>query len=101
MQIIIVSVHVLAALLLVLLILLQQGKGGGMAGLFGGGSGMDDFLASPGSDVFLKKLTVVLATVFFLTSIMLSVRTSRQASRSLLQTTPMPVPVSQSQGAGK
>lgn len=74
-----------------------------MAGLFGGGSGMDDILASPSSDVFLKKATITLAAVFFLTSLVLAVRTSRETAKSLMERTvapsaPISVPAQQPGG---
>jgi preprotein translocase subunit SecG len=85
MQFLLVFIHVVAAVLLILIILLQQGKGGGLAGLFGGGSGMEDVLSSPSGNVFLKKATVTLAVIFFLTSLILAVRTSREGTKSLFQ----------------
>ena len=93
MQTFLIFVHIVAAVFLVLLILLQHGKGGGLSGLFGGGSGMDDILTSPSSDVFLKKATITLAVMFFLTSLILAVRTSKEPSRSLLENQPVPSPV--------
>lgn len=96
MKALIVSIHIIAAVLLVLIILLQQGKGGGLGGLFGGGGGggMDDLLASPSSDVFLKKATITLAIVFFLTSLILAIRTAHETSRSLLERRTVPIPTS-------
>ncbi len=69
---------------MILVILLQQGKGGGMASMFGGGSGMDDMLSAPGSDVILKKTTVTLATLFLFTSLILAIKTSRSTSKSIM-----------------
>jgi len=90
MQIFLTIIHVAAAILLVLIILLQQGKGGGLSGLFGGGGGMEDMLSSPSGDVFLKKATVTFAVIFFITSLVMAVRTSNESTRSLLERRPAP-----------
>jgi preprotein translocase subunit SecG len=84
MHFLLTAIQIISAVLLILVILLQQGKGGGMASLFGGGSGMDDMLSAPGSDVILKKITVTLATRFLLTSLVMAVRTSRSSSKSIM-----------------
>ena len=52
---------------------------------------MDDILSSPSSDVFLKKATITLAAVFFLTSLILAVRTSHQSVKSILEKKAFPV----------
>ncbi len=45
---------------------------------------MDDVLSSPSGDVFLKKATVTLAVIFFLTSLILTVRSTRVHTESIL-----------------
>ncbi|MFW6172815.1 MAG: preprotein translocase subunit SecG [Elusimicrobiota bacterium] len=87
----IVIIHIFVSIMLVLIVLLQQGKGGGLSNLFGGGSGMDDILSSPSGDVFLKKVTITFAVIFFLTSLILAVRTSYQGSKSLLKQKRTPI----------
>ena len=65
---IILAVHVIAAIGVILLVLLQHGKGADMGAAFGGGSAGSLFGAT-GSANFLSRVTAVLATVFFLTSL--------------------------------
>lgn len=63
-----IVVHVLIALAIIGLVLLQHGKGADMGSGFGSGSSGSLFGAS-GSANFLSRMTAILATVFFLTSL--------------------------------
>lgn len=65
-------VHLLVAIFLVTLILMQRSEGGALDGL-GGGSGASSLLSARGTGNMLTRLTAILATVFFLTSISLSI----------------------------
>ena len=65
---VVVVVHVLIALAIIGLVLLQHGKGADMGSGFGGGSSGSLFGAT-GSANFLSRITAVLATLFFLTSL--------------------------------
>ncbi len=78
MQTLLTIIHVVVSILLCLLILVQSGKGGGMGAAFGGASAQ--IFGGRGAGNFLSKLTSVAAVVFFLTSITLSVLSSRQHS---------------------
>jgi len=71
--------HVLAALSVCGFVLLQHGKGADMGAAFGGGSSGSLFGAA-GSANFLSRTTAVLATVFFLTSITLTLFGSQHAA---------------------
>ena len=64
----ILFLHVLAALGIIGLVLIQHGKGADMGAAFGGGSSGSLFGAT-GNANFLSRMTAVLATVFFLTSL--------------------------------
>ena len=64
-------VHLIIAIFLVSLILLQRSGGGALEGL-GGGSGANSFLTARGTGNLLTRLTAIMATLFFLTSISLS-----------------------------
>ncbi|MBN1621209.1 MAG: preprotein translocase subunit SecG [Endomicrobiales bacterium] len=86
----IVALHVIACLGLILIVLLQAGKGGGIAGLFGGG-GSDQLFSAPSGMAFIKKVTVVIAVVFMLTSLILTISTSRRELTSVTQNIPVPV----------
>jgi preprotein translocase subunit SecG len=72
MEILLLVIHVAAAIAIVALVLLQHGKGADMGAAFGGGSSGSMFGAS-GSANFLSRSTAILATIFFLTSIALTV----------------------------
>jgi len=61
-------IHMLVAVTLVGLVLLQQGKGADMGAAFGSG-GSQTLFGSRGSANFLSRITAILATVFFLTSL--------------------------------
>lgn len=80
----ILIVHVIIAVLLISVVLLQIGKGASLSNLFGGGTGREALFTSAGGDVFLKRLTTVLAIIFFLTSLSLTVISSRMPTRSIL-----------------
>ncbi len=68
MEVVVLSIHVIAALGIIGLVLLQHGKGADMGAAFGGGSSGSLF-GSSGSANFLSRTTSVLATIFFLTSL--------------------------------
>lgn len=75
----IVVMHLLVAIALVGLILIQQGKGAETGASFGAGASGTVF-GSQGSATFLSRLTGVLATVFFLTSLGLAYYASNKAA---------------------
>ena len=64
-------IHLMVAILLVVLILMQRNSGNALSGL-GGGNGADSFLSARGKGNLLTRTTAILATVFFITSILLS-----------------------------
>ena len=61
-------VHFVVAIVIIGLILLQQGKGASMGASLGGG-GSNTVFGSSGGASFFAKLTGVLALIFFLTSL--------------------------------
>ena len=67
----ILTVHILAAVGVIGLVLVQHGKGADMGAAFGSGASGSLFGAT-GSANFLSRATAVLATVFFITSLMLA-----------------------------
>ena len=71
-----VAFHVLLALAIVGLVLLQRGRGADAGAGFGAGASGTVFGAR-GSASFLSRMTAVLATLFFLTSLGLSYLFSR------------------------
>lgn len=71
-------VHIVVAIVMVGLILLQHGKGADAGASFGAGAAGTVFGAA-GSANFMTRATAVLATVFFITSLVLAWYAQRQA----------------------
>ena len=71
MTILLVCLHVMAAVFLVIVVLLQQGKGADIGAAFGAGSSQTLF-GSRGAGNFLTKLTTGFVIVFMATSMGLS-----------------------------
>ncbi len=81
-------VHVLVAITIVGLVLLQQGKGADIGAAFGSGASQTLFGAR-GSATFMSRVTAVLATIFFITSLSLTVIDARQSqTKSVTQEVP-------------
>lgn len=73
----IIFVHVVACLFLIAVVLLQQGKGQDLASAFGGG-GTQTAFGPRGSATVLSRATTILAGLFMVTSLALSlIRPSR------------------------
>ena len=68
---VIIILHVLVALAIIGLVLRQHGKGADMGSGFGGGASSSLFGAT-GSANFLSRMTAVLATIFFVLSLVLA-----------------------------
>ena len=99
-------IHLLVAIFLVAVILLQRSEGGALDGL-GGGNGASSFLSARGTGNFLTRTTAILATIFIITSISLSLYykgTDRHA-KSILEEAPVAAEAEpsapQAPGAGK
>jgi preprotein translocase subunit SecG len=82
-----VFVHLVVCVGLILVVLFQAGKGAGLGNLFGGGGG-DQLFSAPSGTAFIKKVTAGMAIVFIITSVMLTLLTSRRSHRSLLESLP-------------
>lgn len=65
---IVLVLHIVLGLALIVFVLIQHGKGADVGASFGGGSSGSLFGAS-GSANFLSRITAILATAFFLTSL--------------------------------
>jgi preprotein translocase subunit SecG len=90
MKELILVVHMLAAVGLIGLVLLQQGKGADMGAAFGSGASQSLF-GSRGSATFLSRLTAGFATVFFITSLSLTVLySSKTQVSSVIEQVPVP-----------
>ena len=93
----VVTLHVIACLFLIGVVLLQQGKGQDLASAFGGG-GTQTAFGPRGSANVLSRATTILAALFMVTSLSLTIL--RPGSRSVLDkipaTAPSPAPVATS-----
>jgi preprotein translocase subunit SecG len=70
---ILIGFHLLASLVLILFVLLHAGRGGGLSDMFGGVSG-GSLAGSTVVEKNLDRMTVVVALIFVITTIVLSMR---------------------------
>ncbi len=95
MEVLILVVHVAAALGIIGLVLLQHGKGADMGAAFGSGSAGSVF-GSAGSANFMSRSTAILAIIFFASSIGLTVFSTKKADNRGVMTQPVEPSSSQS-----
>jgi preprotein translocase subunit SecG len=89
-DIILLVLHVCLALGIITLVLLQRGKGASAGAVLGGGGAGTVFGAS-GSANFLSKTTAILATAFFINSLVLAYMASnREGPTSVVDTMEQP-----------
>jgi preprotein translocase subunit SecG len=96
---IITAFHILICVGLIIVVLLQTGKGTGLASVFGGGGGESVF-GGKGFGGVLARATEVLAVLFMLTSITLSLLPKTSRARSALDREGRP-PVEAPAGPGQ
>ena len=96
----IVTLHLLACFFLIAVVLLQQGKGQDLASAFGGGGSQTAF-GPRGSANVLSRATTILAGVFMLTSLSLSLVRPKEASvlDKIPAAAPSPSPAAKLPGA--
>ncbi len=87
MSIFITIIHVLTSLLIIAAVLLQSGKGAETGVMIGGSS--QSMFGARGATPFLTKVTVVLATVFMVTSLSLALIKQNTVGSSLLLNAPI------------
>jgi preprotein translocase subunit SecG len=87
MELVILVIHVIAALAIIGLVLLQHGKGADVGAAFGSGSSGSLFGAT-GSANFLSRATAILAVVFFITSLGLTYLSSKKTEHKGVMSTP-------------
>ncbi len=85
----VVALHIIACLFLIGVVLLQQGKGQDLASAFGGG-GTQTAFGPRGSANVLSRATTILAALFMVTSLALTVL--RPGSSSVLDKIPATAP---------
>ena len=98
---VLLALQILSALVMMGLILVQHGKGADMGAAFGSGSSGSLFGAS-GSANFLSRTTAVLATVFFISTLMLAYFGSQRpaaGSSSVLENTAVSTPAAAASAA--
>ena len=78
MENIILVLNIILAVLLVAIILLQKSEGGAL----GLGVSQDSFISSRSAGGFLTKATAVIATLFIITSISLTIMSKKEFSSS-------------------
>ncbi len=89
LETVVVVLHLLGALGVIVLVLLQQGKGADTGASFGSGASATVF-GSQGTATFLSRVTAILATGFFLTSLGLAFFANEKADE--LSTVGLPSP---------
>ncbi len=83
MQHVVIVIHLMLVLALIGVVLLQRSEGGGL-GIGGGGGG--NFMSSRGTTNVLTRTTAILAGLFFVTSLVLSILAGmNRAPTSILQ----------------
>jgi len=99
MQTVVIVIHLMVVSAMIGLVLLQKSEGGGL-GMGGGGGG--GFMTSRGTSNVLTRTTAILAGVFFVTSLVLSIIAGMDRKpRSILQDGSSPsAPVSQPANPG-
>src|SRR5215211_3550655 len=95
MQTVLIIIHLIIVLALIGVVLLQRSEGGlGLGG--GGGGGVSGFMTGRGQANALTRATAILAGLFFVTSLVLTVMASYgRAPRSILDTVGQPAPAGQ------
>ena len=79
----ILTLNIILAIILVLIILLQKSEGGAL----GIGVSQDSFISSRSAGSFLTKATAIIATLFIITSISLTIMSKEEfSSSSVLET---------------
>ncbi len=78
MENIILTVNIILAILLVAIILVQKSEGGAL----GLGASQDSFISSRSAGSILTKVTAVIATLFIITSVSLTIMSKEEFSSS-------------------
>ena len=76
METLLISANIVLAVLLVIVVLLQKSEGGAL----GLGASQDSFVSSRAASTVLTKDTTVIATLFILTSIALTILSKKELS---------------------
>lgn len=96
---VILVIHILVCVLLVFVVLIQQSRGAGFSSVFGGGGGGEALFGGRGAAPFLVKATTVLAIMFMLISLVLTIisargrREIRPVVEKLIEEAPLGLPI--------
>ena len=74
----ILLINITSAILLIIVVLLQKSEGGAL----GIGASQDSFVSSRSASNFLSKTTGIIATIFIITSILMTVLSQKEISRT-------------------
>ena len=74
----ILLINVISAILLIIVVLLQKSEGGAL----GLGVSQDSFISSRSASNFLSKTTGIIATIFIITSILMTILSQKEISRT-------------------
>ena len=74
----ILLINIISAILLIIVILLQKSEGGAL----GLGASQESFISSRSASNFLTKVTSIIATLFIITSISLTIMAKKEFSSS-------------------
>ncbi|HUO55134.1 MAG TPA: preprotein translocase subunit SecG [Rhodoblastus sp.] len=97
MQTVLIVVHLLIVVALIAVVLLQRSEGGAL-GMGGGGGG---FFTGRGQANALTRATAILATLFFITSLGLTIMASYSHSQKSIFTAPAAAPAQESGAPAK
>ena len=78
MENILLTINVILAVILVIIILIQKSEGGAL----GIGASQESFISSRSAGNFLTKVTAIIATLFIITSISLTIMAQKEISTS-------------------
>jgi preprotein translocase subunit SecG len=87
MQTVLIVIHLLVVIALIATVLLQRSEGGAL-GMGGGGSGGGGFFTGRGQANALTRATAILATLFFITSLSLTILASYNRSQKSIFESP-------------
>ena len=74
----ILLINIISAILLIIVILLQKSEGGAL----GLGASQESFISSRSASNFLSKATGIIATIFIITSISMTILSQKEISRT-------------------
>ena len=74
----ILLINIISAILLIIVILLQKSEGGAL----GLGASQESFVSSRSASNFLSKATGIIATIFIITSILMTILSQKEISRT-------------------